>query len=125
MSIKNGNTLGILRHLRGGTNMTREREYPNIAPKVARYGKSNPKKIKLFANGFFLLILFIIWLPVNSRYVVGLKIYEELHCLRIRACNFSISQGKSYFETIQWIPAFAGMTGAHTQVVIPAKAEIQ
>jgi hypothetical protein len=27
------------------------------------------------------LILFIIWLPVNSRYVVDLKVYEELQAL--------------------------------------------
>ena len=76
-------------------------------PWAARYGKSNPKKIKLVASGFFLLILFTIWLPVNSRYVVGLKVYEELHCLIRRRGIFSISWGRLHFATIYLIPAFA------------------
>jgi len=37
--------------------------------------------------------------------------------------NLSINPGKSYFATIQWIPAFAGMTGAHTQSSFPRRRE--
>ncbi|OEU80407.1 MAG: hypothetical protein BA865_12205 [Desulfobacterales bacterium S5133MH4] len=37
--------------------------------------------------------------------------------------NFSISPGKSYFATIRWIPAFAGMTGAYTQSSFRRKPE--
>ena len=48
---------------------------------------------------------------------------KVIRTLAKRYGNFSISPGKSYFATIQWIPAFAGMTGAHTQSSFPRRRE--
>jgi hypothetical protein len=39
--------------------------------------------------------------------------------------NFSISLGKSYFATIHWIPAFAGMTGIYIQTSFRRKPGIR
>ena len=50
-------------------------------------------------------------------------LYDRLQCVEPFCCNFSISPGKSYFATIQWIPAFAGMTGGYTQSSFPRRRE--
>ena len=59
-----------------------------------------------------------------------LKVWEKAHRLTLQVYkitkkfrNFSISPGKSYFATIHWIPAFAGMTGAHTKSSFPRRRE--
>jgi len=38
-------------------------------------------------------------------------------------CKFSISSGKSHFASIDWIPAFAGMTDTYPTSSFPRKRE--
>ena len=41
----------------------------------------------------------------------------------VKISNFSISPGKSYFATILWIPAFAGMTIGCERLSFPRRRE--